>query len=188
MRPFPVDIIPAHVYLSEEDQKKLFGIGYPMTILAEHTQPGQLVYEETLILKAENDFELLIHVLGPNWQRSHVEVSNTEAVYLGCKINEVRKGDTENAVPCKLIGPEGEIDLPKGLIITKPHLTLNLEEAEKRGLRNGQSVDMEIQNKTGSIIEDVLVRVHPTFSNRLELHSDYARKLWIARQTYAKIV
>lgn len=188
MRPFPVDILPAHVYLSEEDQKKLFGIGYPMTILDEHTQPGQLVYEETLKVKAKNNFELTIHVLGPNWQKSHVEVSSVEALYLGCNIKESRKGDTENASDCKLIGPEGEIDLPKGLIVTKPHLTLNVEEAEKRGLRNGQSIDMEIQNKNGSIIEDVLIRVHPTFSNRLELHSDYARQFWIARQTYAKII
>lgn len=188
MRPFPIDIIPAHVYLSAEDQKILFGIGYPMTILTEHTQPGQLVYQEKVEVIGDSKNSLQVHVLGPNWQSSHVEVSSIEASYLGYDIPEARKGVKEQAAPCILRGPEGEVNLSKGLIVTKPHLAINVEVAEKLGLRNGQEINMEIQLKEGLVMESVIVRVHPTFSNRVEVHSDHARNFWLARQSYAKII
>lgn len=187
-RPFPVDIVPSHVYVSEEDQRTLFGDGYPMTILEEHTQPGQIVYKERVEVFGRLKRSLELHVLGPNWDRSHVEVSPTEAVYLGYSLDEMKTGNIEGAPECTLKGPKGEVKLEQGLIVPRPHITCSVEEAKQYNLVNGQEVTVGINRSTPVQIENVVVRVHPMLRARLELHTDYARHLWIAKQTYARIV
>jgi propanediol utilization protein len=188
MRPFPIDVIPAHAYLTVEDQQKLFGLGYPMTVLNEHTQPGQLVYKETIRVVGVSGAEIEVHILGPNWLKSFVELSGVEAKMLGYDLEEVKTGDLQSAGSCRLVGPEGEIFLERGLIVPRPCLTLNLEMAENLGISNGQEIDMEFQLRDSEIVEKVIARIHPTFGNRVEVNADYARKIWLARQTYAKII
>jgi putative phosphotransacetylase len=186
-RPFPVDIIPTHVYLSAEDQTLLFGAGYPMTILEEHTQPGQVIYKERVEIIGRLKRSIHAHVLGPVWEKSHVEVTPTEAVYLGYQLEEMRTGMLEGAPSCTLRGPAGEVVLKNGVIVPRPHLTCSVEDAKQHNLSNGQEVNVDILTRLPVRVEGVLVRVHPMLKARVELHADYARHLWIAKQTYARI-
>lgn len=187
MRPLPVDIVPSHIYLSAEDQATLFGKGYPMTILDDHTQPGQLVYKERVEIFGRLKRSIHVHVLGPNWEKSHVEVTPTEAVYLGYSLDEMKTGNIGGAPECTVKGPEGEIKLKHGLIVPRPHLTCSVEEAKNYNLSNGQEVAVDILLKEPVRIEDVIVRVHPMLKGRVELHADYARHLWVSKQAYARI-
>lgn len=187
-RPIPVDIIPSHVYLSAADQDALFGAGRPLTVLAEHTQTGQVVYGEQVEVFGRLKRSLFVHVLGPNWVNSHVEVSPTEAAYLGYQPDEVKTGDLSAAVSCRLHGPHGSIELSAGLICPQPHLTCSPAEAEQLKLKNGQIVSMNVLTATIHRLDNVIVRVHPTFRLRLELHADYARQYWIAKPTYANLI
>lgn len=187
-RPFTVDIVPSHVYLSAEDQERLFGAGYPMTILEDHTQPGQVVYKERVEIIGRLKRSIHVHVLGPAWEQSHVEVTPTEAVYLGYQLDEMRTGVLEGAPSCVLRGPAGEVKLTHGVIVPRPHLTCSVNEAKQYNLSNGQEVSVDILTRLPVRIEDVIVRVHPMLKARVELHADYARHLWIAKQTYARII
>lgn len=117
----PVDVIPSHVYLSQEDQATLFGMEKPMTIHSERSQAGQVVYQESVEVFRKVKRSLTLRVIGPFWQESHVELTPTEAAFLGLKVSEeVKSGDLANASACRLIGPNGDVELAHGAIIPKP--------------------------------------------------------------------
>ncbi len=184
-RPIPVDIIPSHVYLSVEDQSVLFGSGHPMTVGGELSQPGQLYYEETVEVFGRLKRGLILRVLGPNWARSIVEVTPTEAAYLGISAKELKTG--EEGVKCRLVGPAGEVVLDEGISVPKPHVLCSADEARAHHLQNGSEVAVMISGDRMQRIEEVVVRVHPMFRWRLEIHQDYARDLWLTRPTHARI-
>lgn len=186
-RPIPVEVIPAHAYLSHEDQVTLFGEGHPMTVAEERSQVGQVVYEETVEVFGKLKRSLKVRVLGPNWEKSHVELSPTEAVYLGLSLEETKSGDTSQAAPCKLVGPSGEVSLYAGAIIPRSHLLASVDEAKALHLSNGAVVSVDILGERTQVLDNVIVRVHPTFRLRLEIHSGVARELWITRPAHARL-
>lgn len=186
-RSIPLDIVPSHVYLSASDQKTLFGENHALTIHGEHSHPGQIVYEETIQVKGSSTHAIRLRVLGPNWEKSHVEITPTEAAMLGIEVTESKSGNVEEAKPCTLIGPEGEVNLEKGLIVPRPHLTCNVKDAEALNVQNGQEVNVEIVGAHQKI-EKVIVRVHPMFRLRIEIHQDLARDLWLTRSMHATIL
>ncbi|MCH8049289.1 propanediol utilization protein [Patescibacteria group bacterium] len=186
-KPIPVDVIPSHVYLSQEDQATLFGVGEPMTIAGELSQAGQHVYEETVKVFGTLKRSLTLRVLGPNWEKSMVEVTPTEAAYLGLKLIEGRSGDETEMTSCRLVGPKGEVMLPRGIMIPQPHLRCSVEEAKTLRVSNGQNVSVDMMGERSQVLENVIVRVHPTFRLRLEIHQAYARDLWITRPTHARL-
>ena len=159
-----------------------------MSILANHNQSGQYVYQEKVTIAGKLKRSISVHVLGPNWKRSHVEITPTEAVYLGLKIHGTKTGDISGAAPCTITGPNGSVKLDKGAIIPRPHLTCSTDDARRLHLVNGQLISVEILGEKSIQIYDVIVRVHPTFRLRIELHQDYARDLWITRPIHARII
>lgn len=187
-RPIPVNILPSHVYLSQDDQAAIFGVGHPMTIAQEHTQVGQVVYEEMVEVFGSLKRSLQLRIMGPNWAQSHVELTPTEAAFLGLKINqEVKSGDLSNAVACRLVGPAGEVKLIQGAIIPAPHLLCSPKEADELHVMNGEKIEVDFVGERSYSLSGIIVRVHPTFRLRLEMHQDYARKLWITRPTHANL-
>ncbi|MFH1712480.1 MAG: PduL/EutD family phosphate acyltransferase [Patescibacteria group bacterium] len=186
-KPIPVDVMPSHIYLSQGDQATLFGVGYPMTIATELSQTGQYVYQESLEVFGSLKRSLSLRVLGPNWEKSLVEITPTEAAYLGLKLVEGRSGDTQEMSSCKLVGPQGSVALGTGIMIPKPHLRCSVEDAKSFNVQNGDVLSVDIQSESSQVLSGVIVRVHPTFRLRLEIHQDYARQLWITRPTHARI-
>ncbi|MFH1632118.1 MAG: PduL/EutD family phosphate acyltransferase [bacterium] len=187
MRPIPVDIIPSHIYLSQEDQAALFGIGHPMTIIEERTQAGQFVYEETVEVFGKLKRSLRLRVLGPNWERSVVEITPTEAMFLGLTPIAAKTGDLSGAEPCRLVGPEGEVKIASAVTAPRPHLLCSPEEAADMHISNGQTISVDLISDQPKMIENIIVRVHPTFRLRIELHQDYARDFWITRPVHARV-
>ncbi len=188
MRPIPVDVIPSHVYLSQKDQISLFGQGYAMTVAGDLSQTGQYVCEEMVEVFGKLKRGIKLHILGPYWEESHVEVSSTDAAYLGFDPKEVRSGDLSDAKPCELVGPAGSVSILNGIIVPKPHLLCSPKEADELFLSNGKIIQVEIILANPKYINDVVVRVHPTYKLRLEINPDYARDLWITHTAHARII
>ncbi len=187
-RPIPVEVIPSHAYLSEQDQKTLFGVGYPMTIAEHHSQPGQFVYREVVSVFGRLKRHFDVRILGPAWDRSHVEVTPEEAVFLGLQLEEVKSGDIRLAGPVTMRGPEGEVVLERGLIVPRPHILASDVDAQRLRLTHGMEITVSIDGSDEKILERVLVRVHPAFKLSLEMHQGYARDLWITKQSHARIL
>jgi putative phosphotransacetylase len=188
MRPIPVDIVPSHVYLSQDDQITLFGSGYAMTVAGNLSCMGQYVCGETVEIFGRLKRGIRLHVLGPNWEHSFAELSLTNASYIGFDLDVNRSGDISDAKPCRIVGPAGEIEIDNGIISPMPHLLCSPKEAEDLRLSNGSIVSAEILLENPKTIDNVIVRVHPTYKLRLELSTDYARDLWITHTVHARII
>lgn len=186
MRPFPVDVLPSHIHLSAEDQSKLFSSA-SMTIERKHSQPGQVIYKETLAVFGEGEGFLRLRILGPEWKESSVELTPTEATLLGIDVKEAKEGDVSLASPVRLLGPVGEVFLEKACIVPAASLLMSVEDAKSLHVKNGDEVSVRIQDLPDPL-DDVLVRVHPKFQLRLQIHQDIARDMWITGALNAQII
>ncbi len=186
-RPIPVEIIPSHVHLSEADHSLLFGPGHAGTIATNLSQSGQYVYAESVEVFGKLKRGLELRVLGPYRRTTQVELTPTEALYLGISAPLARSGDLKQAGDCRLNGPGGEIKAEAVVIVPKPHLHLSDVEAKALRLENGKTVSLDILGDTERMLEDVVVRVHPTYRLRLHVHPDLARQFWLTGVVHARL-
>jgi putative phosphotransacetylase len=185
-RPIPVEIIPSHVHLSREDHGKLFGDGYAGTISHTLSQHGQYAYEETVEVSGKLKRSLTLRVLGPERLQTQVELTPSEADLLGIKAPLVKSGDLASAGACTLRGPKGEVKV-NAAIIPKAHVHLSDVEAKEMQLTNGDRVRVEILGEHPVQLSEVVVRVHPTYRPRLQIHPDIAREHWLTGVLHARI-
>lgn len=186
-RPIPVEIVPSHVHLSEADQVALFGVGHAGTVAQPLSQSGQFAYEETVEVFGRLKRGVKLRVLGPHRKTSQVELTPTEAEFLGLEPIVARSGDLGQAEPCRLKGPAGEIALEAAVIVPRPHIHLSDHEARTLRLQNGDEVSIDILGDRPKTLDGVVVRVHPSYRARLHVHADLARDEWIAGVHHVRI-
>lgn len=170
----PLEASGRHVHLSQKDMETLFGVGGALTPVKELSQPGQFACRERVTLVGSKGELKNVVVLGPCRGTSQVEISLTDAVALGVSPPLRQSGDTENSAAITLQNGERTLNLPQGLIIAARHIHLNPTEAAKFGVTDGQLVRLKCLTNRPVIFEDVLVRVHPTFSAAAHLDYDEA--------------
>ncbi len=187
VRPIPVEIIPSHIHLSEPDHSRLFGAGYADTIVESLSQHGQYAYAETVDVFGKLKRSLTLRVLGPHRRMTQVELTPSEALLLGIAAPVNRSGDLSEAGLCRLRGPDGEITAQAVVIIPKPHLHASDDEAKALRIENGQTVAVQILGDPQRVLEDVIVRVHPTYRLRLHVHADLARQHWLTGVLHARL-
>ena len=160
-----------HLHLSEMDLKALFGEKAELTPVKDLGQPGQYASEEKVkVIGPKGQFES-VRVLGPVRKDTQVEVSLTDAFKLGV-IPPVRdSGDIENTPGVKLVGPTGEVNLDKGLILAKRHIHMTPEDAQRFEVKDKDIVAVLCDTEgRKTIFQDVLIRVSPKYA--LEFHVD----------------
>jgi len=160
-----------HLHLSEADLQILFGKEAELTPMKDLGQPGQYASEEKVrVVGPKGEFES-VRVLGPVRKDTQVEVSLTDAYKLGV-IPPVRdSGDIESTPGVKLIGPSGEVNLDKGLILAKRHIHMTPENAEKFQVKDKDIVSVLCDTDgRKTIFQDVLIRVSDKYA--LEFHVD----------------
>ena len=186
-RPIPVEVIPSHVHLSEADHATLFGPGHAGTISTALSQHGQYAYAETIEVFGKLKKSLELRVLGPHRRGTQVELTPTEAALLGIVAPLARSGDLSKAAKCNLKGPGGEVKAAAVVIIPKPHLHVSDTEAKALRLENGKEVALDILGDNPRTLENVIVRVHPTYRLRLHVHPDLARQHWLTGVLHARL-
>jgi putative phosphotransacetylase len=186
-RPIPVEIIPSHVHLSAADHAVLFGSGQAGTVDIPISQQGQFAYSETVTVHGKLKAGLPLKVLGPYRKATQVELTPTEAAWLGIKAPEAKSGDLTKAGKCRLVGPKGELEADATVIVPRPHLHLSDTEAQTMRLDNGQEVNLDILGEGERKLNKVVVRVHPSYRLRLHVHSDLARDYWLTGVLHARL-
>ena len=68
------------------------------------------------------------------------------------------------------MGPQGVVELKKGLIRAAIHVHMNPEDAKFYGVRHRDVMKLRVGDGTGVTFDKVRVRVDPSF--RLEVHMD----------------
>jgi len=166
-----VGVSARHLHLSEADLKVLFGENAQLTSIKDLGQPGQYASEEKVkVTGPKGSFES-VRVLGPVRKDTQVEVSLTDAYKLGVVPPVRDSGDIEGTPGVKLIGPAGEVDLDKGLILAKRHIHMTPDDAERFDVKDKDIVSVLCDTEgRKTIFQDVLIRVSPKYA--LEFHVD----------------
>lgn len=186
---FIVETSARHIHLTTADIETLFGAGAVLHNKKDLSQPGQFACEEKVELVGPKG-SLKVSVLGPARKDTQVELSFTDARTLGLKSVPVREsGDVAGTPGIKLVGPAGEVDLEKGVIIAKRHIHMTPADAEAFGVKDKDVVSVKIDGEGRSTIYgDVVVRVSPTYALAMHIDTDEANAAAAFGTIYGEIV
>ena len=170
-----VEVSARHIHISQKHLEVLFGKGCTLSKDKNLSQPGQFSSKERVEIRGSRGVINSVVILGPCRGFTQVELSLTDCIKLGIR-GEIREsGDLEGTDGCTLIGPKGNINLNKGVIVAKRHIHMNLQEAKFFGVNDGDMGKVRIVSKCRSLtFEDVVLRVSNSFSLAMHIDTDEA--------------
>jgi putative phosphotransacetylase len=166
----PVGVSNRHVHLSQADLVRLYGADAQLKKTKNLSQPGQFACEQTVTLVGPKGVIENVRVLGPLRTQTQVEISATDGFKLGVNPPVRDSGDLDGSAKLTLVGPEGSITLPQGVIIAARHIHMHENDALRFGVKEKDRVCIRVDGPRGVIFEEVLVRVSSAF--QLEFHVD----------------
>ena len=162
----------AHVHLSEEDLKALFGDDAVLNVkkmLGDGTS-GQFVSDKKIEIRGPKGSRTLT-VLGPTRKHTQIELSFTEARPLGLRPPISDSGKVAGTLGCTMVGPAGEVELQEGVMAARRHIHMNAQDAREHGIEDGAMVKVKIEGERALVYDNCLVRVSP--KGRTVMHVDY---------------
>ncbi len=184
----PIGVSVRHVHLEGEHMEILFGSGYKLERFRELYQPVQYATEYTVKLVGPKQELTNVRVLGPENNVSQVEISKTDAFYLGIDPPVRASGDLEGSAPIKLVGPKGEVDLKEGCIIANRHIHMHTTEAKKYNIKSDDLVDIKLGTIKPTILRDVSVKIKDTYQLELHIDTDDANAALVNNGEYAVLI
>ena len=159
-----------HCHVSRETLDILFGKGFELEIKKMLSQPGQFATpHKVTVVGPRRSTEMSI--LGPCRKADQVELSLTDATAIGISAPIRESGVIADSPGCKLVGPEGEVEIKEGVIIAKRHIHMIPEDAEKFGVADKDIVKVKVEGDRALIFDEVVIRVSPDFATYM--HVDY---------------
>ena len=165
----PLEASGRHVHVTSAQAQVLFG--HKLTPKRDLSQPGQyLANERVTVVGPKGEFQN-VAVLGPERPEAQVEISLTDARFLGLTPPVRPSGKVENSPGVTLKGSMGTVELKQGVIVAQRHIHVHPEDAQRLGVQDKQLVKLKTFTARPVIFEELLVRVHPEF--RTSVHLDY---------------
>ncbi|MGN0998126.1 MAG: phosphate propanoyltransferase [Faecousia sp.] len=175
-----------HVHVTKEQAKCLFGHG--LTPERPLSQPGQYLAKERLtVIGPKGEFRN-VAVLGPERKEAQVEISLTDGKALGIQPPVRLSGDIQGTPGAVLAGPEGRVELSRGVIAAKRHIHMTGADASRLGLRDKQKVRLQVYTDRPLIFEDVIVRVSDDFATFVHLDYDEANACGLRKGDLGRVV
>lgn len=164
-----------HVHVSKADLDILFGEGYELTVKKDLSQPGQYACNERVAVVGSKGSFPAVSILGPVRPVSQVELSATDARSIGIIAPIRESGDIAGSGSCKLVGPNGEVELKEGVIVAKRHIHMTTADAAELGVSDKEIVSVKIDSQDRSLIfGDTVVRVSDNFKLAMHIDTDEA--------------
>lgn len=182
-----IGVSARHIHLSKEDLKILFGDDYKLTIKASLSQKGQYACNEQVTLKGPKGIIERVRVLGPERDKTQVEISRTDSFKLGIKPPVRNSGDLDGATEITIVGPKGEITRNSAIIASR-HIHATKEDAIKYGFDGKEFVSIKIDGEKKGILENVYVRLNDNFSLEVHLDTDDANAFLINNGDEAELI
>lgn len=175
-----------HVHVTKEQAKTLFG--HELTPKRPLSQPGQyLANERVTVVGPKGEFQN-VAVLGPERKEAQVEISLTDGRSLGIQPPVRLSGDVKDSPGAVLTGPTGRVTLDRGVIAAQRHIHMRPETAKNMGVKDGQTVRLQVYTTRPVIFEDVAVRVSPDFEDFVHLDYDEANACGFAPGDLGRIL
>lgn len=160
-----------HMHLSREDIDVLFGKGYELSKKKDLSQPGQYICEERLTLIGPKGVIEKVGIIGPEREKTQVELSKTDARILGVNPPIRDSGDLKGSESLFIASNKGVVHAKESTIIAKRHIHMTENDALKYGVKDKDIVMVKVLSERGLIFDNVLIRVNNNFS--LSMHIDY---------------
>lgn len=178
-----------HVHVTQEALEALFGKDAVLTKKKDLSQPGQYACEERVTIVGPKKELKNVSILGPVRSATQVELSATDARSIGILIAIRESGDIEGTPGCKIVGPAGEIEIDKGVIVAKRHVHLTPETAEKLGVKNKDIVWVKAETDgRAAILGDVVIRVSDQFADAMHIDTDESNAIAAAPNLMGEII
>lgn len=169
--PLVVNISARHCHLTQEAVEALFGKGHQLQVHKWLYQDGQFAAKEAVTLIGPRSRVISnLRILGPCRNINQVELAYTDAIALGFEIPLRISGDIEGTPGCMLMGPAGFFEMTHGVIRALRHVHMHPDDAAFYGVAKGDAMRLKIGGPCGIALEQMLVRVDPSF--KLEVHID----------------
>ena len=184
-----VETSARHLHVSRKDFETLFGKDAQLTNKKDLSQPGQFACLERVTVVGPKG-ELNMSILGPERPDTQIEVSYTDARKLGLVPPVRESGDIAGTPGCKLIGPEGEVEIDCGVIVAKRHIHFTPDEAAEYGVEDKQIVSVKVGTPGAreTIFGDVVVRVSKNYAAAMHIDTDEANAAGLSGEVYGEII
>ena len=156
-----------HVHLTKEVFEKLFGENAHLEVRNNLGQPGQFASTSTVDIKVGDNVIEHVRIIGPLRHYNQIEISQTDANYLGVNPPRRQSGDLDGSLPITIIGPVGSVDVESGLILAERHIHMEPKMAHNIGLEDKELVHVY---RDGEHLFDAAIKYSDPGS--LELHID----------------
>lgn len=161
-----------HVHVTKQQAQVLFG--HALTEKRPLSQPGQfLANERVTVIGPKGKFEN-VAVLGPEREEAQVEISLTDARVLGVQPPVRLSGNVAGSPGAVLETDRGQVKLEQGVIVAQRHIHMTPEDASRMGVKDKQTVKLQVYTQRPVIFEDVQIRVSPKFATYVHLDYDEA--------------
>ena len=169
--PLVVNVSARHCHLTEEAVEALFGKGHKLQVHKWLYMDGQFAAKETVTLVGPRSRVISnLRILGPCRNLNQVELAYTDGIALVFDLPLRSSGDIKGTVGGMLMGPAGFFELPQGVIRARRHVHMTPADADYYGVKAGDMMKLRIGGDCGLVLNQMLVRVDPSF--KLEVHID----------------
>lgn len=183
-----VGISNKHLHLSAADIETLFGKGRELTPIKDLKQPGQFASEEKVDIVGPKGSIRGLRVLGPARPETQIELSATDARGIGLAPPIRESGKLDGSPGIKVVGPAGEVELEKGVIIALRHIHLSEAQAREAGVKDKDLVDVATFGTRPLIFQDVLIRAGSMYEREFHVDTDEGNAAGIGNGDYIEII
>jgi len=179
-----------HMHVSPDNLEKLFGTGYQLQPHKWLYMDGQFASTATVTLVGPRD--RVIHnlrILGPCRNLTQIELSFSDAVFLGMDIPVRASGDIKGSAGGVVIGPKGVIEMKEGIIRAARHVHMHPRDAEFYGVQAGARMTLVVESEQCTTrLDDLLVRVDPSFKLEVHIDTDEANACYLNKAKRCELV
>lgn len=167
-----VGVSNRHVHLTKEVYNQLFFD--EIEKLRSIDQPTQYAAVQTVTIKKGDQQIEKVRVVGPLRDYNQVEISRTDAYKLKVDPPIKTSGDLDNSLGITLIGPKGEVELDKGLILANRHIHITPDLVKRYKLQDTDELAVLINGEKSGILKNVYLKVQDEAALKLHLDTDDA--------------
>ena len=185
----PLGISNRHIHLTPRTFHVLFGEVTEFESMRPLYQPGEFASKHLLTIVGPKLRSIPnVRILGPLRKYDQVEVSLTDAIFLGIDPPVANSGSLEDAAPLTLVGPNGSIYLEKCAIVANRHIHMSNIDANLLGIKNGDFCKVKITGEKSTVFENVLIRTNDNWKLQIHLDTDDANAANVREETFVEFI
>jgi propanediol utilization protein len=171
----PLGVSNRHIHLTKATFHRLFGENAAFDAMRPLYQPGEFASKHTLAIAGPKLRSIPgVRILGPLRSYDQVELSLTDAIFLGIDPPVANSGTLDRAAPLTLIGPNGSVYLERCAIVASRHIHMPTADARALGVKDGDRCRVRVPGDKSTIFENVLVRTNDNWKLQIHLDTDDA--------------